>query len=119
MTGARMKETVLLYQKGTAGTTPEAWEGDGKPRRAAVIPLRADAALALSAAFTEQGWLVTHRILMDRQDGPQVGRMLVRKHDGQNYLIRRVNEAGKPVAGTSRRYIECLVSELPTQVVTL
>ena len=115
MASYSMKQNVVLLKKGTAGVTPEEWVRVGVRRRACIQRLSTNEALANGAAYGEQNWLPTHRILVDKADDYEVGRLLVRTLDDTNFRILSIQEAGKR---TPVGYKEMLliVTELNTQV---
>ncbi len=117
-TMAAMKDNVRIVKKGVADTTPELWVTVGAMRRIALTRLSERSALEAGAALDQPGYQPTHRGLAERSEDYAVGRVLVRKEDDQNFYILRVADVGRRRGGTSSRYLQLVLSEMPTKVKT-
>ena len=112
---ALMKEQVSLREKRISDTTPEPWDDVGvHTRRARIQYLGAEKALVESAHLDER---VTHKALMMADDEIAAGKLLVRKSDGANFTIQRVDGTGPRLRGGRYRYVNCLLTEVqpPTE----
>jgi len=115
-TMAAMKDNVRIAKKGEAGTTPELWVPVGNMRRIALTRMSDRSALEAGAAIDAPGYQPTHRGLVETSADYRVGRILVRKEDDANYYILRTLEVGRRRGGTGSRYMQLVLSEMPTKV---
>ena len=111
LSAGKMTEQVQIYRKGIAGTSPEQWIREGKPRRASIWRISDRAALEESAQYT---FNATHHASVDSASGFEpVGagaRLLVRLSDGQNFWVWRVVEAGPRKRRGGSRYMRLSLS---------
>ena len=119
LSGGGMTEQVMIYRKGIAGTSPEAWVSDGLWRRADVARVSDRAALEESAAYE---LTVTHQAYVDyRADVYEaVGhgvRVLKRKSDGQNFWIVRATGVGRRGRLGKQRYMRLALDAFSPAVV--
>jgi len=115
-TSAGMKDNVRIAKKANADVSPEAWQPVGAYRRIALQRLSDRSALEAGAAIDNAQFQPTHRGLVETSSDFAVGRVLVRKEDDTNYMILRVMEVGRRNAGTGARYMQLVLSEMPTKV---
>ena len=118
LNAACMTTPVVLYKKGLAGTTPEAWVRVGGTRRAQIMHLTAGDSIEKSARWNAN---VTHEGWLDAADDfESVGggsRLLKRLRDGQNFLLVGSEEAGKRLRAGRTRYTKVSLSEISPAVV--
>lgn len=103
----RMTQEIVLYRKGTIGTSsPEAWDEVHPRRRAEIVLVSDNTALREAAAYDVN---TTHHAWVDYRDDYQPtgrgARLIKRVSDGQNFLVHRVVGAGKVGRTGHQRYL--------------
>ncbi len=116
-TFADATERVTVWRKGTAGVSPEAWAQVGSIRRARIERVSDNDALRtgviLDAAVTHEAKV---KAMTDYETAGSGSRILRRERDGQNYMILRVTEAGRPGRDGRTRYLRLSLSEIAEEV---